>query len=78
MKKILEELVERRRERYAGSQKDALLASDGERNFFKNARNYQSCEKQKPFNVADLFPRKVDEEVAELLAEHFNAKSREF
>ena len=36
MRKVIEKLVEKRRERYAGSQKDALLASDGDRNFFKN------------------------------------------
>ena len=48
VRKLLEDLVERRRKKYGGSQKDALLASDGERNFFLNVRNYQSCERQQP------------------------------
>ena len=55
MKKLLESLVERRREKYAGSQKDALLASDGQRNFFKNVRNYRSAEKPPPFDVIPCF-----------------------
>ena len=78
VKKILEDLIDKRRQNYAGSQKDALMAQDGERNFFKNVRSYQSYEREKPFNVADLFPGKGDQEVAEILAEHFNAISREF
>ena len=71
-------MIEKRKEKYAGSQKDALLAKDGERNFFKNVRNYNSEERQKPFDVASLFPGKSDQEVAELLASHFNAISMEF
>ena len=78
IKKIIEDLIEKRRERYAGSQKDALLASDGERNFFKNVKSYKCCEREKPFDVTDLFPGKSDQEVSELLADHFNAISNEF
>ena len=74
----MEDLVERRRKKYAGSQKDALLASDGDRNFFKNVRNYQSCERQQPFDVRSFFPDKSEAEVAEELALHFNAISLEF
>ena len=69
---MVEDLIEKRRSRYIGSQKDALLASDGDRNFFKNVRNYRSGEKQKPFQVTSLFPGKTDLEVATLLATHFN------
>ena len=78
IRKLLEDLVEKRRARYAGSQKDALLASDGSRNFFKNVRNYRSAEKPRPFDVCTLFPGKSEKEVAELLASHFNAISSEF
>ena len=78
MRKVVEDLIEMRRSRYAGSQKDALLASDGSRSFFKNVKHYQSAEKPEPFQVASLFPRRSDGEVAELLAEHFNAISSEF
>ena len=75
---LLEELVERRREKYAGSQKDALLAKDGSQNFFKNVRSYKSAEREAPFDVRSLFPGKLEGEVAEMLAEHFNAISDEF
>ena len=74
----MEELVERRRSRYCGSQKDALLASDGQRSFFKNVKNYKSCEKSEGFDVSTLFPGKTEKEVAEELAKHFNAISNEF
>ena len=76
--KLLEDLVERRRMKYGGSQKDALLASDGERNFFKNVMNYKSGEKPAQFDVRCLFPGRTDKEVFELLAQHFNAISSEF
>ena len=47
-------------------------------NFFKNVRNYKSGEKPVPFDVKTLFPGKNDEEVATLLASHFNKISSEF
>ena len=56
VRKLLEDLVEQRRKNYCRSQKDAFMASDGDRNFFKYVRNYKSAEKQKPFNVCTLFP----------------------
>ena len=55
-----------------------MLASDGDRIFFLNVKNYRSCEKPKPFSAASLFPGKSDLEVAELLAKHFNKISAEF
>ena len=45
LKKITEEMISKRQSKYIISQKDALLAKDGERNFFKNVRNYQSKER---------------------------------
>ena len=72
IRKAVEDLVEKRRKKYIGSQKDALLASDGDRNFFKNVKSYRLGERQKPFEVASLFPGKSDGEVATLLVSHFN------
>ena len=77
MRKVVEDLIEKRRECYGGSQKDALLAGDGDRNFFKNVKNYRSAEKKPPFDVKTLFPGKDSGEVAELLADHFNRISSE-
>ena len=74
----MEDLIKHRREQYAGSQKDALLASDGQRNFFKNVKNYKSAKREAPFDVLTLFPGKSEPEVAEILAEHFNSISSEF
>ena len=78
LRALLEALIERRREKYAGSQKDVLLAKDGSRSFFKNVRSHKSAKKIKPFDVRILFPGLSDKEVAETLATHFNAISAEF
>ena len=75
---VLESLVKKRRQKYGGSQKDALLASNGDRAFFKNVKNSRSHEKQKPFDVRSLFPGRSEVEVAELLAQHSNAINSEF
>ena len=60
------------------SQKIRLLAEDGERNFFKNCRNYQTKDCATPFNPRQLFPGLSDAEVAKELSLHFNEISREF
>ena len=78
LRKLLQDLIERRREKYCGSQKDALLASDGERAFFKNIKCYSSHDRQEQFDVLSLFPGKTELEVAEELAVHFNTISAEF
>lgn len=59
MKKSIQELIEKRCKKYAGSQKDALLASDGERFFFNNVKCYRSREREKPFDVTDFFSQEV-------------------
>ena len=66
------------RDRYQDSQRLVLLDGEGHRSFFKNAKSYMTRQKPKPFEVSSLFPGKNDAQVAELLAEHFNAISREF
>ena len=65
LRKLLEELIKRRRLKYAGSQKDVLLASEGDRCFFKNVKSYSSAERPTPFDVRSLFPGKSEKEVAE-------------
>ena len=74
----IDSLVKWRKGRYEQSQKIKLLADDGDRHFFKNARNYQSKEKPAPFDVRVLYPGMTDVEVASELAAHFNSISNEF
>ena len=63
---------------YQDSQRLVLLARDGHRSFFRNAKLYTTKQKPKPFEVASLFPGKTDIEVADILSTHFNAISQEF
>ena len=72
VRKLLEALVEGRRAKYGGSQSDVLLASDGERSFFKNVKNYGAHDKQEQFDVCTLFPRKSEQEVADELIFFFH------
>ena len=76
MKKKIQSIIDKRKKIYHESQKLALLADD--RNFFKNSKNYMSKERPRPFDVLDMFPGRSEEEVAEILAGHFNAISSEF
>ena len=78
MKRKVEKLIKKRRKVYHDSQRIALLAEDGQRNFFKNTKNYMSKQRPRPFEVMDLFPGKQEAEVAEILAAHFNEISNEF
>ena len=77
LKKTTERMIENRRANYVLSQKDALLAKDGDIIFFKNVKNYRSKERPKPFDVKSLFPGLSANEAAEVLAEHFNRISAE-
>ena len=71
-------ITSERRKKYEASQKICLLADDGDRHFFKNCKNYQTKDRPTPFDPRSLFPGQSDKEVAETLAEHFNAISQEF
>ena len=53
---------------YQDSQRIVLLARDGHRCFFKNAKAYMSKDRPKPFTVRTLFPGRTDAEVAGILA----------
>ena len=64
--------------KYEQSQKLCLLADNAIRHFWKNCQNYQSKDRPKQFDPRKLFPGQTDAEVAEALAEHFNAISNEF
>lgn len=78
LKKRTDDLIERRKKKYLESQKLKLLADDADRNFFRNAKNYMSKQRPKPFDVRDLFPGCSEKETAEKLADHFNSISCEF
>ena len=78
LKKVVERMVKTRREKYMDSQRDVLLKEDSERNFFKNIKSYKNKDKPVQFNVRQLFPGKTDAELANLLADYFNAVSSEF
>ena len=78
LKKKSEALLTERKEKYKESQKICLLAEDTVLHFWKNCKMYQSKDRPKQFDPRTLFPGKSDLEVANILAEHFNAISREF
>ena len=78
MKKKVRLIIEKRRNVYQESQKEALLAEDSIRNFFKNTKNYMSKQRPAPFDIMNMFPGRSEEDVSELLAQHFNAIGSEF
>ena len=78
LKKTVQELIGKRKEKYQKSQKICLLADDAERHFLKNCKTYQTKDRPTPFDPRLLYPGKTDVEVAQALAEHFNAISKEF
>ena len=78
MKKRIANLIDKRCKIYQESQKMALLGEDGARNFFKQTKNYMSKQRPVPFDVMNLFPGRSEQDVAELLAVHFNSISNEF
>ena len=72
------DLIKRRKSKYLTVQRDVLLADDASRIFFKNAKAFRNGEKPREFDVRELMPEADDREVAEALADHFNAVSVEF
>lgn len=78
LKKVTEELIKKRREKYLDSQRECLLVEDASRNFFRNVKAFQAKERPKAFNSMDLFPGKEEAEVAAELAAYFNWISAEF
>ena len=78
-KKRTKEAVKERKRKYFDRQKDHLLASDANRNFYKYVKNFGEAERPKMFDVRELVGEgKTDEEIAEELAEYFNRISKEF
>ena len=71
-------LLNHRKKVYQDSQKICLLAEDAVRHFWKNCKTYQSKDRPKQFDPRSLFPGKEDDEIASLIADHFNAISAEF
>ena len=78
LKKASDKLVQKRASKYMERQKIVLTAPDASRAFYKNVKAYKTKEKPRQFDVRDLFEDREDSKVAEALAEHFNAISREF
>ena len=78
LKKATDRLIKEGMRTYQDSQRIVLLAGDGHRCFFKNAKAYMSKDRLRPFSVSTLFPGKKDDKIASLLAVHFNKISREF
>ena len=78
LKKRSDKLIKKRAARYMERQKQILTSHDATRSFYKNVRAYKSKEKPPQFDVRELYQGEADLQVAENLAEHFNAISHEF
>ena len=78
MRKVIAEIIRKRRKAYLESQKDGLLVEDARRNFFKNIKAFQSKDRPKAFNPLSFFPGKTEEEAAQEIATYFNRISAEF
>ena len=78
LKKMSDDLIKSRRDKYLQSQRDCLLVDDARRNFFRNVKAFQSKERPKSFDPMDLFPGKSEEFVTRELAQYFNRISSEF
>ena len=77
-RKKVDEYIRARKRGHMDSQKMHLLEDDANRNFYRHVKCFSSVEKPKEFDVRELLPGKPDNEVAEHLAEYFNAVSCEF
>ena len=78
LKKKSDKLVRKRASNYFERQKASFLAPDAAKSFHKHVKVYKSREKASSFDIRDLYQGKTDKQVAEELADHFNAISSEF
>ena len=78
LKKVIEGLIAKRKEKFRIVQVNNLTSKDANRSFFKNVKSYGTKDRPKPFDVTTLCPGKTDAEVAEMLADYFNSVSKEF
>ena len=78
MKKRIQDLIDKRCKKYQESQKLVLLKEDAARDFFKQTKNYMSKQRPTPFDPMNMFPGLSEQQVADLLAVHFNSISNEF
>ena len=78
LKKVIDDLIKKRRDKYLDSQRNCLLVEDARRNFFRNVKSFQAKERPKDFDPLELFPGKSPKEAAEALAAYFNRISAEF
>ena len=68
----------KRMKKFLEIQRKNLTSGESARRFHKLVKAYSCREKPPEFDVRDLYPGEEDGEVAEKLAEHFNAISSEF
>ena len=78
LRKVINDLIYKRKEAYLESQRSVLLVEDARRNFFRNIKAFKSKDRPKAFDVRTLFPGKSDGEIADELAGFFNRISHEF
>ena len=67
-----------RREEYVAKQREKFTGPNASAHFHKNVKAFCTAEKPKPFDVRTLLPGRSDGEVADEIANYFNAISREF
>ena len=67
-----------RREKYVAKQREKFTGPNASAHFHKNVKAFCTAEKPKPFDVRTLLPGRSDGEVADEIANYFNAISREF
>ena len=72
LKKVIDALVLKRKDRYLQSQRDVLLVDDARRNYFRNVKAFKTKDRPVPFDARSLFPvGRTGKEVAEELAVFF-------
>ena len=74
----LESYLEKRRLKYLERQRERFTGPTASANFHRNVRAFGTADRPKNFDVRDLFPGLTDVEVADKVAEYFNAISSEF
>ena len=77
-KRRVANVIDERCKKFQISQKKELLFDNGGRSFFKQTKNYLSKERPKPFDIMDMYPGRNEQDVADLLATHFNTICSEF
>ena len=78
LREDVEAYLEKRRKIFLERQRENLTGPDAHRQFYKNVKNYSTAEREKDFDVRELFPNETEQAVAEKVADFFNEISLEF